>query len=165
MRKSAALVVALVAAAVAPAIQPTAAVAAGVVKPAGTYASVQVLQHGQPKSMVEGTVVTFTFANGMITADAGFNYLSEWGPVITADTIKASMLLTTEKACWTPGSPRCEGLEAQDRWLADFMSANPTWSLSGTTLTLKAIDSEIVLVAQPDDLDTWMTDSDIVAEG
>lgn len=101
------------------------------------FTSILTRQDGQPRPLVPGTAIRLSFTASRLVATAGCNTMS--GPVtLTADTIVVTDLAVTEMAC---ASDRHE----QDAWLAAFLAADPTWSSSGPTLTLRGGTVEIVL--------------------
>lgn len=104
------------------------------------YTSIAVQERGEPRSLVPGTAIRLTFTERRVTATAGCNTLS--GPAeVTADAVVVTELASTRMGC---EPDRHE----QDRWLADFLKADPYWSFGGGALFLRAGDIEVVLGEQ-----------------
>ncbi len=90
-----------------------------------TFRSTQV----RGRTLVEGTVVMLTFEDGRIGASAGCNTMSGAATWDDGTLSVASELATTMIGC----PPE---LQAQDEWLASFLTSGPVLALAGTTLTL-----------------------------
>ena len=90
-----------------------------------TFRSTQARGH----TLVEGSVVMLTFEDGRIAASAECNTMTgaaTWdGGILSV----AGDLATTMMGC----DPE---LQAQDEWLASFLTSGPALTLVGTTLTL-----------------------------
>lgn len=103
-----------------------------------TFVSSAVTDHGLPKPLVAGTQIRLTFTTETLGAQAGCNTLNF--PL----QIEADWLVTGEAASTLIGC--APDREAQDQWLAGFLSADPTWVASGNgLLTLTNGDTTIVL--------------------
>lgn len=81
------------------------------------------------RTLVTGTTITLTFEDNQISAQAGCNTIfggATWeGGVLAVE----GPLATTQIGCE-------RGLAAQDEWLTEFLTSQPTVSLDGETLTL-----------------------------
>ncbi len=92
-------------------------------------------------TIVPNSTITLTFENGRLAAKAGCNSMS--GPfTVTGDVLNAPQMASTMMACQ-------DDLMAQDRWLATFLAAGPTWTLEGDTLTLTDGTDTLVLGPAP----------------
>lgn len=102
-----------------------------------TYVGDQVAVGGEPDPLVKNTTIRLTFSDGSIGASAGCNQM---GGNATWDdgVLHAKTLFSTEMGCAQP-------LMKQDKWLADFLSSEPTLQQSGGTLTLSADDTVVAL--------------------
>jgi len=116
--------------------------------PAGRqFQSTRVTDAGRDRPLVAGTRIELRFfEDGRLSAQAGCNHIGGDGR-IDGDRLVLGELSMTEMGC---DEPR----HSQDEWLADFLGAKPTWSLSGTDLVLGDGDVEVRLVdakvADPD---------------
>lgn len=101
-----------------------------------TYVSTSVSRH----ELVEGTEVTLSFQDGLMTATAGCNTL--FGPYeIEQDTLRwTGTPATTLMEC-----PEAEA--AQDRWVTGLLSEGVTATLQGRVLTLAAGEVTLQLSA------------------
>jgi heat shock protein HslJ len=123
-----------------------------------TFLSTTATENGEPRPLVPGTQLRLTFQNGQVRAHAGCNHMT--GPAsLDGGRLGVGALTSTLMSCG-------DALDEQDRWLARFLSANPTWRLDGDDLILSTGDTEIRLtdqrIADPDRplRDTrWVVDS------
>lgn len=104
------------------------------------------LESAQGFSPVEGTAIRLSFAESQISFYAGCNSFS--GSYSSCgDALCVQELGSTEIGCAAP-------LQAQDQWLAEFMTSRPSSSLDGDRLTLSAADATITFLdrelADPD---------------
>ncbi len=100
------------------------------------FASVRVDGH----QLVKDTQIRLGFAGDEVQADAGCNHL--FGTMaLDGGTLAASNIGGTEMGC-------PDGLNDQDAWLSEFLSAGPEVVLDGDTLTLTKDDVVIELVEQ-----------------
>ncbi len=100
------------------------------------FASVRV----DGRQLVNGTQVRINFADDEVRANAGCNHL--FGTMaLSGDTLTASNVGGTEMGC-------PDGLNDQDVWLSEFLSAGPAVVLDGDTLTLTKDGVVIELVEQ-----------------
>ena len=112
--------------------------------------------------LVGGTEVALTFQDGQLSANAGCNTSTG------AFTLEGGVLRTEgERATTMMGCP--PDLEAQDQWLAEFLSDGAEASLDGDVLTLTAGEVAMVLSAAGEDAlpltgTTWVLDSIIEGE-
>lgn len=126
--------------------------------------SEQVTEDGSDRELVEGTRVSLEFTDdGRLVASAGCNILST-DVTVGEGTLEVTGVGGTEMGC----DPE---LQAQDEWLAAFLSTPPTWALDGDRLTLTAGTTEIVLldreVADPDrplEATRWVVDTVVTGE-
>ena len=97
------------------------------------------------QTLVAGSRIRLSFANGQLTANAGCNTMSG-AYRIEAGTLKASQLATTDMGCE-------QGLMAQDQWVAGLFDG-ASIALDGNTLTLARNGVTVTLldrvVADPD---------------
>jgi heat shock protein HslJ len=113
-----------------------------------TYLSTSITEGGTSKKLADNTRVKLGFVDdGRLNADAGCNSMQ--APVSTS----GGKLTLKEPAAMTDmGCP--DGRQQQDAWLTEFLQKKPTWKLDGSTLTLAADGTTIVLtdsdVVQPD---------------
>jgi heat shock protein HslJ len=127
---------------------------AGAADPSGgepwgrTFLSTSVTENGRPKPLVAGTRITLNFFSDghRLGAQAGCNQMG--GPASFEDgRLVVKDMSTTEMGCDPPR-------HAQDEWLARFLTSQPNWVRSGSTLTLDNGTVRIVLedreVADPD---------------
>lgn len=112
-----------------------------------TFLSTAVTEDGKPHQLPEKSRVRLQFTDdGRLIADAGCNSMQ--GPVsIDGGRIEVRDLASTGMGC--PGA-----LQDQDGWLANLLSAKPSWKLDGTTLVVTSPSTEVTLadreVAEPD---------------
>lgn len=104
------------------------------------------LESAQGFSPVEGTAIRLSFDKSQISFYAGCNSFS--GSYSSCgDALCVQELGSTEIGCAAP-------LQAQDQWLAEFMTSRPSSSLDGDRLTLSAADATLAFldreVADPD---------------
>ena len=106
-----------------------------------TFLSVDVVG----RTLVPGSQVRLSFADGQVSANAGCNTIGG-RYVIDGGRLVASQLATTEMAC-------APALMDQDRWLADLL-AGAAVALDGDTLTIAKDGMSLALldreVADPD---------------
>ena len=101
-----------------------------------TFASVRVEGH----ALVDGSQVRLGFKGDELQADAGCNHL--FGTLaIDGGTLRTSNMGGTEMGC-------PDGLNDQDAWLTEFLSAGPEATLDGGTLTLTKDDVVMELAEQ-----------------
>jgi heat shock protein HslJ len=101
-----------------------------------TFLSTSVSQGGKDRPLVAGTRITLQFQRaGGLSAQAGCNHLGGSGR-LDGDVLVLGDLAMTEMAC---DADRM----AQDSWLAEFLTAGPTWSLTGDDLVLRRGDVQI----------------------
>ncbi|MFK4086690.1 META domain-containing protein [Kribbella sp. NPDC020789] len=125
-----------------------------------TYLSTSVTEDGKPKQLAAQTRVTLRFTeDGRLIADAGCNTMQ--APVSTGD---GKLTLKDPPAMTAMGCP--DGRGDQDGWLSNLLQTKPAWKLDGTTLTVVAGSTTIVLsdraVVAPDlalDGTKWTLDS------
>jgi heat shock protein HslJ len=123
-----------------------------------TFLSTTVTENGEARPLVPGTRLLLTFQDRELRAHAGCNHMT--GPASPeGGRLGVGALASTLMSCG-------DVLDEQDRWLAHFLSANPTWRLDGDNLILGTGDTEIRLtdrrIADPDRplRDTrWVVDS------
>lgn len=115
--------------------------------PGRSFLSTKVTEAGKPHDLVDQTRISMQFTDdGRLVANAGCNTMQS--PVDTGDG-KLSMpdLAITEMGC----DPK---LHKQDTWLADLLTAKPSWRLAGDNLVVTSGQTELVLldrkVAEPD---------------
>jgi heat shock protein HslJ len=111
-----------------------------------TFLSTAVTEKGEDRPLAPGTRLLLTFQDGTLRAHAGCNHVT--GPVsLDGGRLGVGALASTMMSCG-------DVLDGQDRWLAGFLSANPTWRLDGDDLVLSTGDTEIRLtdrrIADPD---------------
>ncbi|GLW93463.1 lipoprotein [Actinokineospora globicatena] len=129
--------------------------------PAGkTFTATSATDKGTPHALVTGSTVTLGFPEAdRLTANAGCNTIG--GTVsFSGGTLQPGELSLTEMACDAP-------LHDQDKWLAGFLEAKPTWRLDGDKLTLTSAETELVLTV-PKNADLagpkWTVDSLLTGE-
>src|SRR5690242_17014558 len=100
-----------------------------------TFLSTAVTEKGEDRPLAPGTRLLLTFQDGNLRAHAGCNHVT--GPVsLDGGRVGVGALASTMMSCG-------DVLDGQDRWLAGFLSANPTWRLDGDDLVLSTGDTEI----------------------
>ncbi len=100
------------------------------------FASVRV----DGRQLVDGTQIRLGFDGDAVQADAGCNHL--FGTLaVEGDTLTASNMGGTEMGC-------PDGLQDQDAWLSEFLSAGAEVVLDGDTLTLAKDGVVVELVEQ-----------------
>ncbi|KWX22203.1 heat shock protein HslJ [Mycolicibacterium wolinskyi] len=106
-----------------------------------TFVSVEV----EGNQIPGGGPLTVVFDSGQISTFAGCNHGS--GPVDLSNGKVVTELASTMMACPPP-------LGDADAWMSQFFEAQPSWSLSGDTLTLKTDTATVTLrdkkVVHPD---------------
>lgn len=111
-----------------------------------TFLSTRVTEDGKDRPLVPGTRLLLTFQDGQLRAHAGCNHMT--GPAsLDGGRLRVDALTSTLMSCG-------DVLDEQDRWLARFLGANPTWRLDGDDLILSTDDTEIRFtdrrIADPD---------------
>jgi heat shock protein HslJ len=102
-----------------------------------TFLSTTVTENGEGRPLIPGTRLLLTFQDGELRAHAGCNHMT--GPAsLDGGRLGVGALASTLMSCG-------DVLDEQDRWLARFLSANPTWRLDGDDLILSTDDTEIRL--------------------
>jgi heat shock protein HslJ len=93
---------------------------------------------GEPMAIVANTEISLRFTEDhLIHVTGGCNAMS--GPVTVENgRLSVVALSSTLMGC---DEPR----QAQDEWLADFLEGDPSFELTGATLTLRGGDKEMVL--------------------
>jgi heat shock protein HslJ len=104
-----------------------------------TFLSSSVVEGGVSRPLVEGTRIRLEFADGDLSAYAGCNYLELGNARQEGGRLVADQTSFTEMGC---GRER----EAQDDWLADFLTSEPTVRLDGDSLRLTSEHTTIELV-------------------
>lgn len=111
-----------------------------------TFLSTGVTEDGAERPLVDGTRLTLRFEGGRLIASAGCNTLGGTY-ALDSTTLRVGLLATTEMGC-DPVR------HAQDQWLGDILSGDPTVALSDDELTLTSGGTVITLldreVADPD---------------
>jgi heat shock protein HslJ len=114
------------------------------------------------RTLVPGSVITLSFLEAALSANAGCNTLS--GPATWAAgtlIVPEGALAATQMAC----EP---GLMAQDTWLAAFLTSKPALTLVGTRLVLAKDGVSLTLVeeqALPLEGTTWTLTATIANAG
>lgn len=101
-----------------------------------TFVSTSVAECGVPRLLVPGTQIRLHVTSTGLSAEAGCNILN--CPL----TVEPSRLVTGEAASTRMGC--APEREAQDRWLAEFLGAGPSWAVQDGLLTLTVDDTAIV---------------------
>ncbi|HET6985916.1 MAG TPA: META domain-containing protein [Kribbella sp.] len=125
-----------------------------------SYLSTAVTENGEPKQLAPNTRVRLQFTDdGRLVADAGCNSMQA-----KVSTSGGTLTLKGELAMTMMGCPGPQ--QGQDAWLANILTAKPTWKLDGSKLDVTAGSTTISLVdretAQPDvalDGTRWRLDS------
>ena len=98
-------------------------------------------------TLVPGTTIRITFSDGQLSAQAGCNTMSGGYSIVDGKLVADGSWATTEIGC-DPAR------QAQDQWLANFLSSSPTIDVENDKITLAVGDTVIQLldreVAQPD---------------
>lgn len=97
-----------------------------------TFTTQTVVIEGVESPAADGGTISLTFSDGSISINGGCNTL--FGEANWTDgtiSVPAGTLASTMMACSEP-------LMAQDQLLVTFFSSNPTWSLTGDTLTIES---------------------------
>jgi heat shock protein HslJ len=112
-----------------------------------TFLSQSVTMDGAPHPLVDGTVIRLEVAADQIRVHAGCNHLFGTLESTAGGRLRVTQMGGTEMGC----DP---ALHDQDQWLADLLTAHPSWSLDRDTLTLSGDTTVITLldrrVADPD---------------
>jgi heat shock protein HslJ len=110
------------------------------------FLSTSVTENGQDVPGLDNGSISLRFTAGRIVADAGCNTLATDGRI---DDHRLILGLATMTQIGCPQS-----MELRDRWLSDFLTSRPTWSLSGDELVLSGPTVRIRLldrrIADPD---------------
>jgi heat shock protein HslJ len=110
------------------------------------FLSTSIMHDGIDRPLVAGTRIRLTFREGQLGAHAGCNHLGA-AYVLNENGLVLGSLSTTDMGCDPPR-------HAQDEWLAGFLTATPTVTLDGATLTLEGGGTVMTLldreVADPD---------------
>lgn len=103
-----------------------------------TFRAVEVEQAGRPHELVAGTEVTVRFTgDGRLIAAAGCNSMQ--APLtVEAERLRMPDLTSGEMGC-------DEARHRQDRWLAGFLAAGPSWRLERDRLVLSHEETRLVL--------------------
>lgn len=110
--------------------------------------------------LVEGSEINVTFLADSMSVNAGCNAMNG-GFQIDGDVLTAGPFASTMMACDQP-------LMDQDMWLSDFLTALPTITLDGETLTLAGDETTITLnELQPGELvdTTWNVTGTVANQG
>lgn len=117
-----------------------------------TFLSESVTEDGAPRDLVEGTDISLEFReDGQVRVRAGCNHLFA-DVTVGDDTLEITGVGSTEMGC-------DQARHEQDRWLTEFLSSSPGWTLDGDRLSLTSGGTEIVL------LDREVADPDRALEG
>jgi heat shock protein HslJ len=101
-----------------------------------TFTSVDVEGH----ELVDGSTITLQFVDGRVAIDAGCNSMN--GPVTLTDGhLEVGDIMSTMMGCE-------EALMAQDQWISELLTAGPTASIEGATLTLVSDGVTLVLAEE-----------------
>lgn len=102
-----------------------------------TFLSTKVTENGKAKALVPNTTVSFQFTDdGRLNVRGGCNGLS--GKVETGGgQLTVRDPASTLMACLEPG------LDAQEKWLAQFVGQKPKWQLSGDSLVVSTSTTRI----------------------
>lgn len=92
------------------------------------------------QELVDGSVVTLTFIDGRLSANAGCN-TQNGDAAIEDGALVVGQLASTMMGCE-------DALMAQDQWLAGFLEAGPQVTLADGTLTLTTDDVTMELAEQ-----------------
>jgi heat shock protein HslJ len=95
-----------------------------------TFTTTEYTLDGETTAAADGSTVSVTFTEDGISVNAGCN--SMFGDANLADgkiTLETETMASTMMACSEP-------LMAQDQILTELFSSAPTWTLSGTELTI-----------------------------
>lgn len=115
--------------------------------PGRSFLSTKVTEAGKPRDLVDQTRISMNFTDdGRLVANAGCNTMQS--PVDTGDgRLSMPDLAITEMGC----DPK---LHKQDTWLADLLTAKPSWRLDRDNLVVTSGETQLVLqdreVAEPD---------------
>jgi heat shock protein HslJ len=103
-----------------------------------TFTTSSITTAGVTEPLAQGSTLSITFTSDGVSAKADCNTL--FGPATLDDGVVAmtNQVASTMMAC----DP---ALMDQDQRIIDFLSAGPSWSLDGTTLTLATGDTTMTL--------------------
>ncbi|HVQ87149.1 MAG TPA: META domain-containing protein [Actinomycetes bacterium] len=107
-----------------------------------TYVSHSVDINGNPTALVRSTNLQLSFTDDGISANAGCNSMSGRATIDDDTLVISGGLAMTEMGC---ESARMD----QDQWFADLLTAKPTLSVDGDSLTLDSDGTVIVMTTQP----------------
>ena len=120
-----------------------------------TFESTDVTGH----DLVADSTITLSFEADSLSANAGCNTMNG-GYTITDGALEVDTMATTMMGC-------ADDLMAQDTWLSEFLTSNPTIGLEGTALTLAGDDATITL-AEVEDTElagtTWVVTGTVATE-
>lgn len=88
-----------------------------------------VAEEAHGRLLVTGTTVTLSFEDDRISAQAGCNTMTGGATWVDGTLAVPEPLAMTAMACE-------RGLEAQDQWLSDLLTSNPSISLDGDGLKI-----------------------------
>lgn len=117
-----------------------------------TFLADLVSEDDAERPLVDGTTLRLEFGDGEVRAHAGCNHLRGAVESTTDGVLVVGALGRTEMGC-------PPDLEAQDDWLATFLSSSPSWSLDDDELLLANDTAEVTLV------DRRIADPDRALEG
>lgn len=107
-----------------------------------TFVAESVTEDGEKRPLVDGTEIEVGFPEeGRLSASAGCNGL---GAPVTVDHGRITLVEDLERTL-----KLCEPQELmdQEKWLAGFLRAGPSYALEGTRLTLETGEARMELVA------------------
>jgi heat shock protein HslJ len=105
-----------------------------------TFVATSVTECGEPRPLVPGTQLRLGFPAGRITAEAGCNIMNA-DVAVGPDRLRVGDIASTHMGC----EPE---RERQDRMVAEFIAAGPSWSLTADRLTLTAGDHRFDLTEE-----------------
>ena len=124
---------------------------------AAEYISVEVIEAGASRPLVDGTEISLRFAAGQVGASLGCNQLGARHE-LDGDRLRVEEMSTTEMGC---DSERHD----QDEWFADLLQSEPTVVVDGDTMTLTSgetivrfIDREVAVPDRALVGTTWEVD-------
>jgi len=115
--------------------------------PQGDYWSTAVTENGEPKALVEGTRLSFSFGDNEVWVSAGCNSMGGSFAMTDEGVLTVTDTMMTEMGC---DGPR----HAQDDFVSAFLASSPTLAMGENTITLSNDTVTIELldrkVADPD---------------
>ena len=120
-----------------------------------TFVATAGTRGGEPFTVVKGSALTVSFADGQLSASAGCNSMGGPAQVVDGVLVIDGGLMQTEMACAQP-------LMEQEDWFATFLTAKPSVTLDGDLLTLVSGSDEVPFAEQVPVADqplvgtTWM---------